>query len=60
MLPEMDTPEWEKMVARMRFDLENNFALTRLEGEVREKFEKQGIDIDAEFKKMMEGEKIAI
>ena len=54
MLPDMNSPDWEKMVARMRFDLENNFALTRLEGEVREKFEKQGIDIDAEFKKMME------
>jgi hypothetical protein len=50
------------MVAHIRFDLENNFTLTRLEAQARELFEKQGRDFEEEYKKWMEekGEEVVI
>ena len=48
-LPEPGTHEWERTVDNMRYDLENNFGLSKMVHGVQERFKAEGRDFDKEF-----------
>ena len=48
-LPEPGTHEWERTVDNMRFDLENDFGLSKMVQGVRDRFKKEGRNFEEEF-----------